>query len=239
MELTELRNKIISAYKGDKSRLEEIFEMMENDKAVFPFNEYELMTNTFIAEGNISYDTYIEIRQEYLSKNPHLWLFEMSGPRTFGESFAQTYILAKSPKIKPASKRLDSDYKNQYDLWCDGIRIEVKASRVVDADMEKEALYKKALSSGTKKRFLMNFQQLKPQCCDVFVWMAVYRDDITIWIMNSREVVNHPDYSRGQHRGNSGNEGQLHINESNIKTLNKYKFKGLDMAAAIRKAAKR
>lgn len=137
-----------------------------------------------------------------------------------------------------ASKSLDADYHGQYDLWLEGIRIEVKASRVVDADSD-EPLYKKALSLHTQRPFLMNFQQLKPQCCDVFVWMAVYRDEISVWIMNSSEVENHADYSKGQHRGNSGNEGQLHITQQNIRTLDNYLLKDDDIVEAIHAAASR
>lgn len=57
--------------------------------------------------------------------------------------------------------------------------------------------------------------------------------------MNSNEVLNHPDYSKGQHRGNLGNEGQLHINQKNIKTLNRYKLKSDNLAAAVKRAANR
>ena len=85
----------------------------------------------------------------------------------------------------------------------------------------------------------MNFQQLKPQCCDVFVWIAVYRDNTTIWVMNSDEVKKHVDYSHGQHRGNKGNEGQLHITSKNIGTLDKYITQGSDIETSIRNAAKR
>ncbi|MCM1034493.1 MAG: hypothetical protein NC038_02845 [Paludibacter sp.] len=216
MELTELKNRILQAYKGNPFMKCQIMSRIEQDKSIFPFNEYELLLATFLAKGNITYETYLEIRGEYIAKNPNLWIFEISAPRGFGESFAQTYLLGKCSKLQPASKQLDKNYHGQYDLWLDGIRIEVKASRVCDSRSD-EPLYKKALSYNTQCPFLMNFQQLKPQCCDVFVWMAVYRDKISIWVMNSKEVMEHKDYSKGQHRGNNGNEGQLHITE---KTLN-------------------
>lgn len=246
MELIELRNKILESYTGTLEGKEQIMRSVEEDKAIFPFNEYELMLTTFVAKGNITYDHYLEIRSEYISRNPYLWLFEISAPRGFGEAFAQTYLLGKCNQLRPASKEWDVNYHGQYDLWLPlgkdssygGIRIEVKASRVCNS-CEDEPLYKKALSSNTKSPFLMNFQQLKPQCCDVFVWMAVYRDVITIWVMNKQEVENHPDYSRGQHRGNSGNEGQLHITEKNIHTLEKYRLKNDNLALAIRKANKK
>lgn len=38
----------------------------------------------------------------------------------------------------------------------------------------------------------MNFQQLKPQCCDVFIWVAVFRDEIVLWVMSSTEVQSNP-----------------------------------------------
>ncbi|MEZ5497718.1 MAG: hypothetical protein R3F25_13010, partial [Gammaproteobacteria bacterium] len=122
--------------------------------------------------------------------------------------------------------------------WLDGITIEVKASRAVDSDSD-EPLYMKALSRHTKKRFLMNFQQLKPQCCDVFIWVAVFRDEIVLWIMSSDEVLNHPLYSKGQHRGNKGNEGQLHVKDDNVSQLNRFELKDDNIEKAIRDAAKR
>lgn len=206
MELTELKNKIIGAFNGTKTELAEILSTIENDKSVFPFNEYELLLTTAIARNKLTYEKYLEIRAEYIAQNPNLWIFEMSAPRGFGETFAQTFLLNKSTQLKSASKHLDKNYHGEYDLWLDGIKIEVKASRVVDSESN-EPLYRKALSSNTNRPFLMNFQQLKPQCCDVFIWMAVFRDCIIIWVMNSDEVLNHSDYSKGQHRGNSGNEG--------------------------------
>ncbi len=180
----------------------------------------------------------MDIRSEYISENPNLWVFEISAPRGFGEKFAQTYIQGKCSNLKKASKKLDPDYSGQYDLWLDGITIEVKASRAVDSDSD-EPLYMKALSRNTKKRFLMNFQQLKPQYCDVFIWVAVFRDEIVLWIMGSSEVLNNPLYSKGQHRGNIGNEGQLHIKDDNIHMLNKYELKGDNIEAAIKAATSR
>lgn len=238
MELTELKDKIIGAFNGTKTELAEILSILEKDKSVFPFNEYEFLLTTAIANNKLTYEKYLEMRAEYIVQNPNLWIFEISAPRGFGETFAQTFLLNKSTRLKSASKHLDQNYHGEYDLWLDGIKIEVKASRVVDSESN-EPLYRKALSSNTNRPFLMNFQQLKPQCCDVFIWMAVFRDCITIWVMNSDEVLNHPDYSKGQHRGNSGNEGQLHINQKNIKTLNIYKLKSDNIAAAVKRAANR
>lgn len=238
MELTELKNKIINSFDGSKSDLADILALIDKDEAIFPFNEYEHLICVLINKGNMTYDQYLEIRAEYISDNPNLWIFEISAPRGFGEKFAQTYIQGKCSKLKRPSKKIDPNYSNQYDLWLDGIRIEVKASRAVDSDSN-EPLYMKALSRHTKKRFLMNFQQLKPQCCDVFIWVAVFRDEIVLWVINSNEVLNNKFYSTGQHRGNKGNEGQLHVKHDNIDYFKRFELKDDNIEKAIREAAKR
>jgi len=238
MELTELRDRIASAFTGSLQDREEILRMVEEDHSIFPFNEYEHLICSMMARTGLTYDQYIEIRTEYISENPYLWIFEISAPRGFGENFAQTYVQGKCSKLKKPTKKIDPNFSGEYDLWLDGITIEVKASRAVDSDSD-EPLYMKALSRDTGKRLLMNFQQLKPQCCDVFIWVAVFRDQIVLWVMSSSEVQNHPLYSKGQHRGNKGNEGQLHIKHDNVHLLDAYELHGDDLETAIRDAAKR
>jgi len=238
MELTELKNKIIQSFSGSATELEKVLQMLEEDQSIYPFNEYEHLICTLIEKGGLTYQQYIDIRTEYISANPNLWVFEISAPRGIGEKFAQTYVHGKCSKLKTPSKKLDPNYSGDYDLWLDGIRIEVKASRAVDSDSE-QPLYMKALSRNTNKNFLMNFQQLKPQCCDVFIWLAVFRDEIVLWVMSSKEVLEHPAYSKGQHRGNKGNEGQLHIRKDNIADFEQYELKSDNLEQAIRDAAKR
>ncbi len=238
MELLALKNKIIASFTGSAQDLEEVLNMVEEDQSIFPFNEYEHLICNLMHKKGLSYEQYMDIRTEYMRANPNLWIFEISAPRGFGEKFAQTYVQGKCSKLERPSKKLDPNYSGDYDLWLDGIRIEVKASRAVESDSE-EPLYMKALSKNTHKNFLMNFQQLKPQCCDVFIWVAVFRDQITLWVMSSKEVLENPSYSKGQHRGNKGNEGQLHINQSNIAQLAPYELHGDNLEEAIRNAVKR
>jgi hypothetical protein len=238
MDLTELKNKIINSFSGSTIELEAVLRLVEDDRAIFPFNEYEHLICNLINKKGLEFQQYIDIRNEYVSQNPNLWIYEISAPRGFGEGFAQTYVQAKSSKLKKASKKLHPSYGGEYDLWLDNITIEVKASRAVDADSD-SPLYMKALSRNSKKNILMNFQQLKPQCCDVFIWVAVFRDQIVLWIMSSKEVKEHPRFSSGQHRGNSGNEGQLHVKHDNIHSFDKYELKDDNIEGAIRNAAKR
>lgn len=78
----------------------------------------------------------------------------------------------------------------------------------------------------------MNFQQIKPDCCDVFVWIGVWRDVIRYWVLSSDEVKNNPYFSSKQHRGNVG-EGQLWIKESNIDSFMQYQVKVPDLLNRI------
>ena len=238
MELIELKNKICESFTGSQEDLQEVLDIVEEDQAVFPFNEYEHLICNLIEKDGLTYEQYLEIRTEYVSENPNLCIFEISAPRGFGEKFAQTYVHGMCSDLKKPSKKLDPDYSGQYDMWLDGIKIEVKASRAVDSGSQ-EPLYIKALSRTTSKPFLMNFQQLKPQCCDVFIWVAVFRDEIVLWVMSSNEVENNPLFSKGQHRGNKGNEGQLHIKDDNVHVLDQYEFKGKDLGQFIKDAASR
>lgn len=238
MELSDLHERLCRAFSGTGDELEEILQSVAADRSVFPFNEYEHLIGQMLGVDKLTLQQYSEIRSAYVSENPYLWIYEISAPRGFGEGFAQTHLQGRCPQLLKPSKGLHAGYAGEYDFWLDGVRIEVKASRAVESGSD-APLYVKALARETGKPFLMNFQQLKPQCCDVFVWLAVFRDEIVIWVLNSREVEFHPHYSRGQHRGNRGNEGQLHIKQDNIATLRDYELGIADLADAIRSAAGR
>ena len=93
----------------------------------------------------------------------------------------------------------------------------------------------KALASDSTKRFDMNFQQVKPACCDVFVWIGVWRDVIRYWVLASKEMESNRYYSLGQHRGNVG-EGQLHLKDNNIHDFSVYEAQSKQLATAIRNA---
>jgi hypothetical protein len=208
---------------------------LESLVSVYPFNDYEFIISHLLAENILSLVQYLELRDNYLSRNLFLYIFEISAPRTFGEAWAQGHLKELIPELSKPTKILDAEYSGQYDFLLDGrIRIEVKASRAVDADRE-APLYEKALASDSPKSFWMNFQQIKPGCCDVFVWIAVWRDVIRYWVFSSKEIENNPHYSIGQHRGNVG-EGQLHVRNDNIGDFDAFEIKPNRLAEAIRNA---
>jgi hypothetical protein len=217
---------------------EEIKQRLDDLISVYPFNEYEFLISSLMGHEKITMDDYYELRDDYIARNLYLYVFEISAPRGFGETWAQGHLKELAPELQKPTKKKDSSYSGQYDFYLDErIRIEVKASRAVDFD-SREALYVKALASDTVKRFDMNFQQVKPACCDVFVWVGVWRDVIRYWVLTSDEVANNKYYSTGQHRGNTG-EGQLHLKNDNINEFKDYEVRSTDLLAAIRAADNR
>ena len=217
---------------------EEFREKLDDLYSVYPFNEFEFIISTLLGRDILTFDQYLEMRDSYMERNAFLYIFEIAGPRTFGEAWAQAHLKELVPELHKPSKKLDSNYSGEYDFYLDGrIRIEVKASRAVDHHSD-EPLFVKALSSDSTKGFWMNFQQVKCRCCDVFVWIAVWRDKIRYWVLSSYELEHHPDYSTGQHRGNVG-EGQLHVRQHNIKDLEPFEARSNHLAEAIRAAYER
>lgn len=211
---------------------------LEDLVSVYPFNEYEYIISTLLGRDKLTLDEYIELRDAYIDRNLYLYIFEISAPRGFGDRWALGHLKELVPDFKRPSKVLDPDYSGEYDLWLEpGIRVEVKASRAVDFESD-EPLYVKALLSDSERPFEMNFQQLKPYCCDVFLWIAVWRDKIRYWILSSEEVESNQYYSPGQHRGSEG-EGQLHINHDNIAEFGQYETSPRELEEAIRNAWER
>ena len=206
-------------------------EFLNNLYSVYPFNKFEYIISHLIAKNIITLERYLDIRNSYLQRNKYLYVFEITAPRTFGETWAQRHLNEIVPELERPNTTLDANYSGQYDFWYNGIKIEVKASRAVKRKSG-DALIMKALSSDSAQGFDMNFQQIKPSCCDVFVWIAVWRDTIRYWVLSSDEVANNKYYSTGQHRGNVG-EGQLWLKDTNIYEFDEYEVGVRDILAKI------
>jgi len=217
----------------------------------YPFNRYTNIFSVLLKKGDLSYDEYERIRDGYFKRNPNLDLFEMS-PRSFGQTWGEEWLTKQNIGLIKSTN-------NQYDLWLplqnnDGIKIEVKSSRVIALDDKRppvEKAHKKP--KGTPEEiasaiynlpFKMNFQQLKPSCCDVFIWMAVWLDEIDIWVIPSSKIKirdqNTPKrkrnesivsddgilYMGSQHQGGKGGktpEGQIFVTNHHYKDLGRYK----------------
>ncbi len=222
-------------------------DQLEDLVSVYPFNEYEYIISHLLAARKLSIEEYRELRDSYIERNLYLYVFEISAPRGFGERWAYGQLKQLVPELERPSKKLDSRYCGEYDFWLGwtdenggghGIRIEVKTSRAVDFEKPDQPLYLKALASDSVRPFDMNFQQIKPACADVFVWIGVWRDKIRYWVLSGNDVLSNKYYSEGQHRGNVG-EGQLHLNKDNMPEFTSYESQAVDIKNAITLAYKR
>lgn len=234
--ISELKSKIIEMKNLTNNSIDLSDKRLDDLYSVYPFNKFEYVISHLIATNTITLEEYLDIRNSYLERNKYLYVFEITAPRTFGETWAQHHLNEVVPELKIPSRSYDTNYSGQYDFWYNGIRIEVKASRAVKRKSG-DSLIIKALSSDSTSGFDMNFQQIKPACCDVFVWIAVWRDKIRYWVLSSGEVEKNPYYSAGQHRGNIG-EGQLWLTEKNINDFNCYEVGVRDILDKIIEKAK-
>ena len=100
--------------------------MLDKLYSVYPFNRFEYVLSHLIAEGVITLDNYIDIRNRYLNRNKYLYLFEITAPRTFGETWAQRHLNEIVPELERPTTQKDPNYSGQYDFWYDDIKIEVK-----------------------------------------------------------------------------------------------------------------
>ena len=200
--IKELKTQIAAMNKVNSSKYTLSDEVLDSLYSVYPFNKFEYIISHLIGTDTITLQQYLDIRNRYLERNKYLYVFEITAPRTFGETWAQRHLNEVVPELQRPSTAYDPDYSGQYDFWYNGIRIEVKASRAVRRKSG-DSLIIKALSSDSKYGF------------------AVWRDVIRYWVLSSDEVKNNRYYSSGQHRGNVG-EGQLWLKDTNIDDFDEY-----------------
>ena len=88
--------------------------------SVYPFNRFEYLISILLGRGVLSLDAYYEIRDEYIARNLYFYIFEIGGPRTFGEAWAQGHLKELVPDLVKPSKKLDPKYSGEYDFFLDG-----------------------------------------------------------------------------------------------------------------------
>ncbi len=202
--------------------------------SVFPFNEYEYILMFLRDRSVITFREYENLRNTYISANRHLNLYGLA-PRIFGQIWGEQHLRDLDPRFKKAGRFVDPDYEGQYDLWIEGVRVEVKASRATDKKKRGDVV-SKALGTDSDRPFWMNFQQLKLNMCDVFVFLGVWVDTIRYWILSHDDVENNPCLSH-QHRG--GVEFQIGITDKNISAFDQYLVAPADVADKVIRLGKR
>jgi hypothetical protein len=200
----------------------------------FPFNEYEFIIMFLRDKGVLTFADYDKLRTNYVSTNKYLELFELA-PRIFGQIWGEEHIRDLDGRFETASKHLDPQYDGSYDLWIQGIKVEVKACRAYDEKI-RGSLVSKALHYDSAKSFWMNFQQLKPDMCDVLIFIGVWTDQIVYWVLTSTEAKASPHISH-QHRG--GVEYQIGITDRNIREFDIYKAEPSQLGDKVIQKAKK
>ena len=218
MELQELKNLLRDYEKQLTPELQkELNEKLKQSVEAYPFNEYEFRLNFLQEHKMISFTEYERIRQKYILSNKFLELYGLS-PRVFGQIWGEANIREIDFRFQKPSKLLDNTYSGEYDLWLEGKKIEVKACRAIDTKI-RGSLISKALEFKSTKTFWMNFQQLKFDICDFFIFIGVWTDVIKYWVLTNEQVKANP-YISHQHRG--GVEFQIGITEKNIIEFDRY-----------------
>lgn len=229
MNLQELHaylDHLIGSLKREDRKLLEA--RLESLVSVFPFNEYEYILTFLVDRGVIRFREYEKLRQNYVSANRYLDLFGLA-PRIFGQVWSEKHLMDLDSRFHKPDKSLDPHYEGQYDLWFEGVRVEVKAARAINTKKRGD-LVSKALHYNSTDPFWMNFQQLKLDICDVFVFIGVWVDQIVYWVM-SNEEVKASKYLSHQHRG--GIEYQIGVTHNNIAEFDAHKVEAKSLTIAI------
>ena len=196
--------------------------------SAYPFNEYEFTLMFLSEKGVLGFDQYERLRKEYVSSNKYMELYSLA-PRIFGGIWGESHVRDLDHRFQKPSKCLDPSYEGQYDLWLQGVRVEVKCSRATRTDL-RGGQQSRALLYQSTAPIWMNFQQLKPDNCDVFVFVGVWLDRIIYWVFSSREVQENTHLSH-QHRG--GIEYQIGFRRGNINEFNIFRVDPSELSSAV------
>lgn len=229
MNLQELRaylDSLIGTLKHEDRKLLEA--RLKGLVSVFPFNEYEFILTFLVEHRVIRLADYEKLRNNYVSSNRYLNLFGLA-PRIFGQVWGEKHLMDLDSRFRKPNKSIDPDYEGQYDLWFEGARVEVKAARAIDTKKRGD-LVSKALYYDSTAPFWMNFQQLKLDTCDVFVFIGVWVDRIVYWVMSNGEIKTNK-YLSHQHRG--GIEYQIGITNSNTGEFDNYMVAAVSLGDAV------
>lgn len=211
---------------------EMLFAHLTSLKSIYPFNEYEYRLMYLLDKGVITFREYNRLRESYVDASPYLHLYSIS-PRVFGEIWAQQHLIELDDRFESPSKQVDKYYGGQYDLFLKKgkriIRVEVKASRAINTKI-RGGLETKALAYKSKEPFWMNFQQIKLNIVDVFVFIGVWIDEIHYWVLSNNEIDEHPGRSH-QHRG--GIEFQIGVTNRNLKAFEQFSARPRNLVKTI------
>lgn len=232
-QLKDFLNSLAESLKDEDRKL--LNARLKSLISAFPFNEYEYILMFLLDREIIKFKEYEKLRTDYVSENTYLELYGLA-PRVFGEIWSHRHIIDLDNRFSRANKETDPTFEGQYDLWLDGIKVEVKSARAIHTT-KRGNLVSKALRLDSDDPFWMNYQQIKLDVADVFIFVGVWVDRIVYWVMSNEDVKNNR-YLSHQHRG--GIEYQIGITDKNIAEFDDYRVEASEIRdKVIQKSKKR
>lgn len=222
-QLKDYLDSLAASLKNDDKKL--LDARLRSLISVFPFNEYEYVLMFLQDRKVIEFNKYEKLRNDYASSNRYLDLYGLA-PRIFGEIWGHEHIKDLDKRFMKPDKAIDPEYNGQYDLWIENVRVEVKAARAINTE-KRGNLVSKALHYDSSEPFWMNFQQIKLDVSDVFIFVGVWADKIVYWIFSNDEIKSNK-YLSHQHRG--GIEYQIGITHKNITDFDEYSVSPSEIA---------
>ena len=150
------------------------------------------------------------------------WHQEHLAKRGVSSTFYHCSLISKKAK-KEYLAEVYPEFDGEFDLWKDGIRIEVKSCRANSQGVGKSLASRAYLHKEAKENgFKYHYQQLKPSCCDVFIWIGVCRDELIYWVLTSEELKATGKLGSQHRNENTGNEnaevfeGQVFMTEEEL-----------------------
>lgn len=193
----------------------DVIKAIKSESSVPPFTTESRLLAYLLAAEKIDYRCYSDLGKEFCGRNQrqtkYLKLFDMA-PRTFGQTWGEQHIRELFPQFMAATKEnlsaLYPRFDGEFDLWINGIRVEVKACRA-NSTSTKGSLSSRAYTheEAKKAKFKYHYQQLKPSCCDVFIWIGVCTDELIYWVLTSEELLGTGKYGPHHRKENTGAEG--------------------------------
>lgn len=229
MDLNQLKARLellAESLNGEQKRI--LAARLTGLASVFPFSEHEYMWMFLLDKKVIKFEQYEKLRADYVAVNRYLELFGLA-PRIFGEIWAHGHVQDLDSRFRKPDKSLDASYSGEYDLRIKDVKVEIKAARAINTGI-RGSLSSKALSKDSVEPFWMNFQQIKPDAAQVFVFIGVWVDSIVYWVLSRAEIKENQHLSH-QHRGEI--EYQIGITDKNTSQFDKFRVEPTRLAQAV------
>lgn len=167
------------------------------------------------------YESLSDIANEALNLiYPNKKLYDMDNKR-FGEIWGQGHVMSFDQRFTKAKPNM------HHDILLESIKIEVKASRANSPANKDMSLFKRALPSSTKDQFMMNYMHIFLDEADFFVFLSVWRDSISYYLMSNADVRHNKYLNPYQ------TEFQMAITNNNIHEFEQFKIDPESISARI------